>query len=165
MSKLLWRCTFKNIRTIIYLNETLTGAVPGRLVFCALTIEAANTIPKHAKKKGAELDGANESCRVKRKRWLIYGGWACISRILGMLVVCISRAWVQYPLAFCDLASNYIHPHSWNRPSFCSLSSFLGDVCREFMQRVLLVLHGTLISYRRHALHEGSYNDVAAFRV
>jgi hypothetical protein len=32
---------------------------------------------------------------------------------------------------------------------------FLGDVRREFMQRLFVVLHGKLGSYLRDALHEG----------
>jgi hypothetical protein len=38
---------------------------------------------------------------------------------------------------------------------------FLGDVCREFMQRLSAVLHGTLGSYLRDILQEGSVAIVA----
>jgi hypothetical protein len=42
---------------------------------------------------------------------------------------------------------------------------FLGDVRREFMQRLVAALHGTLGSYLRDALHEGSGDAVAFFFV
>jgi hypothetical protein len=38
---------------------------------------------------------------------------------------------------------------------FPSLRRFLGDVRREFIQRLYAVLHGTLGSYLRDALREG----------
>jgi hypothetical protein len=40
---------------------------------------------------------------------------------------------------------------------------FWGDVRREFMQRLSATLHGTLASYLRDALQEGSVDAVAAF--
>jgi hypothetical protein len=41
------------------------------------------------------------------------------------------------------------------------LRRFLGDLRREFMQRLSVVLHGTLDSYTRDALHEGGAATVA----
>jgi hypothetical protein len=42
---------------------------------------------------------------------------------------------------------------------------FWGDVRREFMQRIVVDLHGTLGSYLRDALQEGSADAVACLRV
>jgi hypothetical protein len=44
-------------------------------------------------------------------------------------------------------------------------SNVFGDVRREFMQRLLAALHGTLDSYIRDALHEGSANAVACLLI
>jgi hypothetical protein len=41
----------------------------------------------------------------------------------------------------------------------------MGDVRREFMQRLFAVLHGTLGSYLRDALEEGSVDAVACLRI
>jgi hypothetical protein len=54
--------------------------------------------------------------------------------------------------------------------SFVELTSvpfrrFWGDVRREFMQRLSAALHGTLGSYLRDALHEGSVDVVACLLV
>jgi hypothetical protein len=38
---------------------------------------------------------------------------------------------------------------------------FLGDIRREFMQRISVVLHGTLGSYLGDALHESGATAVA----
>jgi hypothetical protein len=40
---------------------------------------------------------------------------------------------------------------------------FLGDVRREFMQRLSVVLHGTLGSFLHDALHVGGADVVASF--
>jgi hypothetical protein len=40
---------------------------------------------------------------------------------------------------------------------------FLGDVRRDFMHRLSVVLHGTLGSYLRDALHDDYANVVARF--
>jgi hypothetical protein len=42
---------------------------------------------------------------------------------------------------------------------------YLGHVRREFMQHLFVALHGTLSSYLRDALHEGSANVVACLLV
>jgi hypothetical protein len=42
-----------------------------------------------------------------------------------------------------------------------SFSTFLGDVRREFMQRLSAALHGTLGSHLRDALQEGNLDVVA----
>jgi hypothetical protein len=42
---------------------------------------------------------------------------------------------------------------------------FLGDVRREFMQRLSAALHGTWGSYLRDALHEGNADAVACLPV
>jgi hypothetical protein len=42
---------------------------------------------------------------------------------------------------------------------------FLGDVRREFMQRLCVALHGTPGSYLRDAFHEGSVDAVACLHV
>jgi hypothetical protein len=51
------------------------------------------------------------------------------------------------------------------RTTFVLFSSVLGDVRREFMQRLLAALHGTLDSYIRDALHEGSANVLACLLI
>jgi hypothetical protein len=45
------------------------------------------------------------------------------------------------------------------------LSAFLGDLRREFMQCLSIVLHGTLGSHLRDALQEGNGTDVACFPI
>jgi hypothetical protein len=49
--------------------------------------------------------------------------------------------------------------------SFVDLRRFLRDVRRYFMQRLFVTLHGTLGSYLRDALHEGSVDVVACLHV
>jgi hypothetical protein len=43
----------------------------------------------------------------------------------------------------------------------CSLLTFLGDVRREFTQRLSHVVHGTLDSYNRDAFEKANVEDVA----
>jgi hypothetical protein len=47
------------------------------------------------------------------------------------------------------------------RSSSTTFRRFLGEVRREFMQRLSMVLHDTLGYYLRDALHEGSVDAVA----
>jgi NAD-specific glutamate dehydrogenase len=47
------------------------------------------------------------------------------------------------------------------RTTYVPFRRFWGDVRREFMQRLSYALHGTLGSYLRDALQEGSANAVA----
>jgi hypothetical protein len=47
----------------------------------------------------------------------------------------------------------------------CFLSTFLGDVQREFMRRLYAALRGTLGSYLRDALHEGIDDVVVCLHV
>jgi hypothetical protein len=51
------------------------------------------------------------------------------------------------------------------RSTYVLFRRFLGDVRREFMQRLCADLHGTLGSYLRDALHEGSADAVACLHV
>jgi hypothetical protein len=51
--------------------------------------------------------------------------------------------------------------HFVRRTSYVPFRRFLGDVRREFMHRLFVALHGTLVSYLRDALHEVSANVVA----
>ena len=55
--------------------------------------------------------------------------------------------------------------HFVRRSTSLPFRRFLGDVRREFMQRLSAALHGTLGSYLRDAFQEGSSNVVACFRV
>jgi hypothetical protein len=47
------------------------------------------------------------------------------------------------------------------RPTYVPLCRFLGDVPREFMRRLSIVLNGTLGSYLCDSLHEGGVAAVA----
>jgi hypothetical protein len=49
-----------------------------------------------------------------------------------------------------------------HRFAFVPFRRFLGDVLREFMQRLFSALHGTLGSYLPDALQEGSADDAVA---
>ena len=51
--------------------------------------------------------------------------------------------------------------HFVRRPTYVPFRRFLGDVRREFMQRLSVALHGTLGSYLRDAFQEGSAGAVA----
>jgi hypothetical protein len=51
------------------------------------------------------------------------------------------------------------------RTNYFPYRRFLGDVRREFMQRLFGALHGTLGSHLRDALQEGSANVVACLHV
>jgi NAD-specific glutamate dehydrogenase len=55
--------------------------------------------------------------------------------------------------------------HFVRRSTYVPFRRFLGDVRREFMQRLLDALHGTLGSYLRNALQEGSVDAVACLLV
>jgi hypothetical protein len=55
--------------------------------------------------------------------------------------------------------------HFVRRTAFVPFRRFLGDVRREFMQRISATLHGTLGSYLRVALQEGSADAVACLPV
>jgi hypothetical protein len=50
------------------------------------------------------------------------------------------------------------------RSKYVPFRRSLWDVRREFMRRLFLVLHGTLGSYLRDALHEGGADVVACIR-
>jgi hypothetical protein len=52
--------------------------------------------------------------------------------------------------------------HFVRRATFVPFRRFLGDVQREFMQRLTATLHGTLSSYLRDAFQEGSSADAVA---
>jgi hypothetical protein len=71
-----------------------------------------------------------------------------------------SLAWVLMTLDLCALT---IRSYATFRSSnyFCSFSAFLGDVRREFMQRLYAAFHGNLGSYLRDAWQEGSTDGVA----
>jgi hypothetical protein len=51
--------------------------------------------------------------------------------------------------------------HFVRRATFVPFRRILGDVRREFMQRLSAALHGTLGSYLRDAFREGSVDAVA----
>jgi hypothetical protein len=55
--------------------------------------------------------------------------------------------------------------HFVRRSTSVPFRSFLGDVRREFMQRLFAALHGTLGSYLRDAFQEGSAGAVACLPV
>jgi hypothetical protein len=56
--------------------------------------------------------------------------------------------------------------HSIRRTTtYLPFQRFLGDVRREFMQRMYVTLHGSLGSYHRDALQEGSVDAVACLLV
>jgi hypothetical protein len=61
-------------------------------------------------------------------------------------------------------SDNYVcKQHFVRRTTYVSFWRFGGDVRREFIQRLFASLHGTLGSYLRDALHEGSV-DVVDFQ-
>jgi NAD-specific glutamate dehydrogenase len=63
----------------------------------------------------------------------------------------------------CD---NYVSMHYFVcQITFVPFRRFVGDVRREFMQRLLAALHGTLGSYLRDALQEGNADAVACLPV
>jgi hypothetical protein len=55
--------------------------------------------------------------------------------------------------------------HFVRRSTCVPFRRFLGDVRREFMQRLSAALHGTLGSYLSDALQEGSADAVACLPV
>jgi hypothetical protein len=55
--------------------------------------------------------------------------------------------------------------HFVRRATSVPFRRFWGDVRREFMQRLSVALHGTLSSYFRDALQEGSADAVACIHV
>jgi hypothetical protein len=55
--------------------------------------------------------------------------------------------------------------HFVRRSTFVPFRRFLGDVRREFMQRLSAALHGALGSYLRDAFQEGSADGVACLPV
>jgi hypothetical protein len=61
--------------------------------------------------------------------------------------------------------SYVLMPHFVRRPTHVPFRRFLGDVRREFMQRLSAALHGILGSYLRDAFHEDSAYDVACLPV
>jgi NAD-specific glutamate dehydrogenase len=61
---------------------------------------------------------------------------------------------------------NYVRMQNFvRRTTYVPFRRFLGDVRREFMQRLSDALHGTLGSYLSDALQEGSANAVACHPV
>jgi hypothetical protein len=55
--------------------------------------------------------------------------------------------------------------HFVRRTSYIPFQRFLGDVRREFMQRLFAALHGALGSYLRDALQEGNAHVVTYLHV
>jgi hypothetical protein len=55
--------------------------------------------------------------------------------------------------------------HFVRRTTYVPFRRFWGDVRREFMQRLSAALHGTMGSYLRDALQEGSADAVACLPV
>ena len=89
-----------------------------------------------------------------RLSWLI--AWLDVRRFLGMGAA-DSRSL---------RSDSYVRmQHFVRRSTFRSFSVFLGDVRREFMQRLSAILHGTLGSYLRDAFQEGSVYAVACLHV
>jgi hypothetical protein len=59
-------------------------------------------------------------------------------------------------------SDSYVSLHHFvRRTNYVSFRRFWGDVRREFMQRLSVALHGTLGSFLRDALQEGSVDAVA----
>jgi hypothetical protein len=58
-------------------------------------------------------------------------------------------------------SSSYVRMHHFvRRSTYVPFRRFLGDVRREFMQRLSAALHGTMGSYLRDAFQEGSADVV-----
>jgi hypothetical protein len=55
--------------------------------------------------------------------------------------------------------------HFVPRSTYVPFRGFLGDVRGEFPQSIYIDLHGTLVSYLRDALHEGSADAVTCLPV
>jgi NAD-specific glutamate dehydrogenase len=63
-------------------------------------------------------------------------------------------------------SANYVRTqHFIRRSTYVPFRRYSGDVRREFMQRLYVALHGTMGSYLRDALHEGSADAVACLPV
>jgi NAD-specific glutamate dehydrogenase len=63
-------------------------------------------------------------------------------------------------------SNNYVRmQHFVRRSIYVPFRRFLGDVRREFMQRLYAALHGTMGSYLRDAFQEGSAEAVACLPV
>jgi hypothetical protein len=60
---------------------------------------------------------------------------------------------------------NVCMQHFVRQTTFAPFRRFWGDVRREFMQRLFAGFHGTLGSYRRDDLQEGSLDAVACLHV
>jgi NAD-specific glutamate dehydrogenase len=64
------------------------------------------------------------------------------------------------------LSDSYVRmQHFVRRSTYVPFRRFLGEVRREFMQRLSAALHGTMGSYLRDAFQEGSADDVACLLV
>jgi hypothetical protein len=61
-------------------------------------------------------------------------------------------------------SGSYVRMQNISRTSYVLFWRFGGDVRREFMQRLCAALHGTMGSYLRDALQEGSADAVAYFQ-
>ena len=72
-----------------------------------------------------------------------------------------SMAWVPLTLAPCALTVMSVCNILFVDLLMFRFGGFLGDVRREFMQRLYVALHGTLGSYLRDAFQEGSAGVVA----
>jgi hypothetical protein len=97
---------------------------------------------------------------VGRRRWRL-------SWLIAWLLVVVRR----FPgMGGADSRSlrsdSYVRmPHFVRRSISVPFRRFLGDVRREFMQRLFATLHGTMGSYLRDAFQEGSADVVACLPV
>jgi hypothetical protein len=87
-----------------------------------------------------------------------------VDRLAILVAICRSLEGVLLTLVLCAMTAMSVC-----NISFVDLimlfSAFLGDVWREFMQRLFVALHGTLGSYLRDGLQEGSADIVACLPV
>jgi hypothetical protein len=95
--------------------------------------------------------------RIWRLSWLV--AWLFWWQFVASLT------WVQRTFVHCVLTNMSACNISFVDLLMFPFAGFLGDVRREFMQRLCIALHGTLGSFLRDALQEGSADVVACLRV
>jgi hypothetical protein len=102
-----------------------------------------------------------------------FGGWGPVGAMAAELVdipailVAVRRFLGMGVADSRSLRSNsYVRmQHFVRRTTYVPFRRFLGGLRREFTQRLSAALHGSLGSYFRDALHEGSVDVVACLHV
>jgi hypothetical protein len=91
------------------------------------------------------------------------GGWLAAELVDRLAILVALHRFLGMGAESRSLRSySYVRMHNFVRQSTCvRFRRFLGDVRREFMQRLFVALHGALGSYLRNALQEGTGDAMA----